>query len=65
MMWTGVSRDTSDVATRRLFIDAAGDPVNPSIAIATLGTPVYDFRGPALVLGPIAEALETSLRPAQ
>jgi hypothetical protein len=47
LMWTGVSLDTSVTANRRLFIDASGDPVNPSVAIAALGTPVYDVRGPA------------------
>jgi hypothetical protein len=47
MMWTGVSLDTSVTGNRRLFIDADGNPVNPSVAIAALGTPVYDFRGPA------------------
>jgi hypothetical protein len=47
LMWTGVSLDTSVEANRRLFITAAGRPVHPSVAIAALGTPVYDFRGPA------------------
>ena len=47
MMWTGVSLDTSVIANRRLFIDAAGNPVNPDVAIAALGTPVYHFSGPA------------------
>jgi hypothetical protein len=27
--------------------DADGNPVNPSIAIAALGTPAYFFQGPA------------------
>jgi len=47
MMWTGVSLDTSDTANRRLFIDVDGNPGVPSVAIAALGAPVYDFRGPA------------------
>jgi hypothetical protein len=51
LMWTGVSLDTSVTEHRRLFIDAAGRPVNPSVAIAALGTPVYDLRGPALGIG--------------
>lgn len=45
LMWTGVSLDTSVSGNRRLFIDASGNEVNPSVAIDALGTPVYDFRG--------------------
>jgi len=47
IMWTGVSLDTSNSTNRRLFIDADGNPVNPSVAIAALGTPVYYFSGQA------------------
>lgn len=51
LMWTGVSLNTSVTDNRRLFIDADGRPVNPSTAIATLGTPVYDLRGPVSNIG--------------
>lgn len=34
-------------ATRRLFIDASGKPVNPTVAAAELGTPVLLFSGDA------------------
>jgi len=42
---------TSITANRRLFINADGNPVNPSVAIAALGTPVDDLRGPASNIG--------------
>jgi hypothetical protein len=34
-------------ATRRLFIDANGKPVNPAVAVAALGTPAVLFSGDA------------------
>ncbi len=39
--------DFSVTANRRLFIDAAHKPVNPSGAVATLGTPLVFLQGPA------------------
>lgn len=50
-LWPGVSflDETGDIpeATRRLFIDAVGKPVDPSTAIATLGTPAVMLTGGA------------------
>jgi hypothetical protein len=49
--WPGVSflesGDIIPTATRRLFIDASGAPVNPATAIATLGTPAVMLSGGA------------------
>lgn len=48
--WPGINLLTAgDIAeaTRRLFIDAFGNPVDPSTAIATLGTPAIMCSGDA------------------
>lgn len=47
-IWPGISFLTGDsilTATRRLFIDAFGRPVDPAIAIAALGTPAIMLSG--------------------
>lgn len=49
-IWPGVSLLTAgDIAeaTRRLFIDANGNPVDPSVAIAALGAPAFMLSGNA------------------
>jgi len=43
-IWTGRSLNLSDVANRRLFIDANRRPVDQKAAVAALGLPAYDFR---------------------
>jgi hypothetical protein len=48
--WPGVSflvAGDIPLATRRLFLDASGAPVNPSTAIATLGQPPVMLSGDA------------------
>lgn len=45
-MWLGTYVDFSTTANRRLFIDGSGKPVNPSIAEASLGTPILRLSGP-------------------
>lgn len=54
-LWPGVSflDEAGDIpeATRRLFIDANGKPVNPSTAIATLGTPAVMLTGGSAAFG--------------
>jgi hypothetical protein len=47
MLWPSVFTDFSQVNNRRLFIDANGKPVNPSVAVAALGTPAILFSGDA------------------
>ena len=46
MMWPGTYLDFSVEANRRLFISAAGKPVDPAVAVAALGTPIVRFSGP-------------------
>jgi hypothetical protein len=44
-IWTNLSRDTSDVSVRRLFIDSKGKPVDPKIAAQALGRPTVLLHG--------------------
>lgn len=46
MFWQGLYVDLSNVSNRRLFISAAGKPVNPRVAIAALGDPIIQLTGP-------------------
>jgi hypothetical protein len=46
-IWVGKSLNLSTTSNRRLFINADGSPVPPSAAVAVLGTPTFDQRGPA------------------
>ena len=45
MVWPGVYLDLSVQDNRRLFIDADGKPVNPAVAVASLGNPILMFHG--------------------
>lgn len=46
-VWFGVYVDLSVEANRRLFIDANGKPVDPAVAVASLGTPTLQLTDPA------------------
>ncbi len=44
-IYTNLDIDLSITANRRLFISAAGKPVDPAIAVAALGNPIILFSG--------------------
>lgn len=46
-MWCGITADLSNQSVRRLFIDAGGKPVNPTVAAGELGAPTICFSGDA------------------
>lgn len=45
LFWPGEYVDLSVASNRRMFIDAAGKPVDPAVSIAAMGTPIIALYG--------------------